>query len=168
MDPARCPNCGSDALVTVLSDDGSGGKQLRRSCPDCRARDADRSRAELRRVQAGLAKLLVTAGALLALLTATADNLAISGRAGFGWRQITGVELGFLAMVLGLFLRQALLGVAGLFLFLLSIGADLLQVGHVPGLGWRSHLGFVVATAMLAAGIAWHRALARRSAQRDR
>ena len=94
-------------------------------------------------------------------MTATADYLAISGRQGFGWRQITGTEIGFLAMVLGVMLRRGLLGVAGLFLLVLSIGADVFQLGRMPGIGWRSHLGFVLATALLAAGLLWRRELAR-------
>jgi hypothetical protein len=166
MEPSRCPQCGADAFVTVLSED-EDGKQLRRYCGECQKRGAELARAELRPMAAGVARLLIYGGVLLGLLTATADYLAISGGTGFGWRQITGSELGFLAMFLGLVTRKGLLGVAGLFLLLLSIGADLLRVGHAPGLGWRSHLGFVAATAMLAAGSLWHRALSRASLQRS-
>lgn len=166
MDPARCPQCGSDALVTVLSENEAGEKQLRRYCRDCQRRGAELAREELRPITAGIARLLIYGGVLLALLTVTADYLAISSHSGFGWRQLTGTELGFLAIVLGLLMRKGPLGVTGLFILVLSIGADLLDVGHSPGLGWRSHLGFVVAAAMLAGGILWHRALTRRSRQR--
>ena len=167
MDPARCPQCGSDALVTVLSEDEAGEKQFRRYCRECQRRGAELARDEVRPIAAGLARLLIYGGVLLALLTATADYLAISGRTGFGWRQMTGAEAGFLAIVLGLVLRKGLLGVTGVFLLLLSLGADLLHVGHMPGLGWRSHLGFAVAAAMLGGGILWHRALTRKSRQRS-
>ena len=61
----------------------------------------------------------------------------------------------------GLTMRKKVLGVGGLFVFLLSIGADILQVGHAPGLGWRSQLGFLVAAAMLGGGMIWRRALER-------
>lgn len=163
MNPSTCPHCGSDAFVTVLSKDDADGKQLRRYCRACQRRAAERAREELRPIAAGLARLLVYGGVLLALLTAMADHLPISGGTGFGWRQITGAELGFLAIVFGLAMHRGFLGVAGLFLLPLSIGADLLRVGHAPGFGWRSRLGFVVATALLAGGILWRRALARGS-----
>lgn len=166
MNPAICSQCGSDALVTVLSEGEAGEKQLRRYCRECQRRGAELARDELTPISAGMARLLIYGGVLLALLTVTADYLAISGRTGFGWRQVTGTELGFLAIVLGLLMRKGLLGVAGLFLLFLSIGADLLVVGHSPGLGWRSHLGFVVAAAMLAGGILWRRALTRRARPR--
>jgi hypothetical protein len=160
MHSANCPGCGSDALVTVLTENTEGTRQLRRYCRECERRRAEQAREELRPTAKGVARLLVYGGILLALLTVTADYLAISGRSGFGWRQITGTEIGFLAIVSGLFLRKGLLGVAGLFLLVLSIGADLLHIGHVPGPGWRSHLGFVVAAALLAGGVLWSRKLA--------
>ncbi len=161
MDSANCPVCGSDALVTVLVEKAGGAEQLRHYCVECERRRAEQAREDLRPIAEGLAWLLIYGGVLLALVTATADYLAISGREGFGWRQITGTELGFLAIVLGLLMRKGLLSMAGFFLLVLSIGADLLHLGHAPGLGWRSHLGFVVATALLAGGVFWRRELAR-------
>jgi hypothetical protein len=163
MDASRCPKCNLDSLATVLSMDDSGERVLRSFCPACGRPSARRDRAALLSAVALLPRVLVYGGIVLAVLTATADYLAISGRTGFGWRQMLGSELGFLAIAVGLLLRQGLLGVAGMFLLVLSIGADLLQVGHVPGFGWRSSLGFLVATAMLVGGVLWRRALARRA-----
>jgi hypothetical protein len=163
MDESRCPKCNSDSLATVLSMDDSGERMLRSYCPACGRPAARRDRAALLSVAGLLPKVLVYGGIVLAVLTATADYLAISGRTGFGWRQMLGAELGFLAIAIGLLLRQGLLGVAGMFLLVLSIGADLLHVGQVPGYGWRSSLGFIVATAMLVGGVLWRRALARRA-----
>jgi len=161
MDSTRCPACGSGDFACVLAQTDDGDKELRRYCRECERRRAARVRDDLRPIADGLARLLIYAGLLLALLTATADHLAIPGSTGFGWRQITGTELGFLAIVLGLMMRKGLLGVGGLFILVLSIGADFLQVGHAPGLGWRSHVGFLVATAMLGGGVLWRRALGR-------
>jgi hypothetical protein len=161
METANCPVCGSDALSTVLVENAEGDKQLRRYCAECERRRARQERDELRPFVEGLARLLIYGGVLLALLVATADHLAIRSHEGFGWRQITGTELGFLAIVLGLLMRKGLLGMAGLFLLVLSIGADLLDIGDSPGLGWRSHLGFVLATALLAGGVLWRRGIAR-------
>ena len=162
MDPARCPLCGSDALATVVSTDASDARQLRTYCLACQSRGIEEERNERRWLGTMLARLLFYGGVVLALLTATADYLPLSGRTGFGWRQITGIELGCLAIVLGLLARKGLVGIGGLFLLLLSIGADLLHVGLTPGFGWRSRTGIVVATAMLVGGILWRRALERR------
>jgi hypothetical protein len=163
MDDSRCPKCNSDSLATVLSMDDSGERMLRSYCPACGRPAARHERAALLSAVALLPGVLVYGGIVLAVLTATADYLAISGRTGFGWRQVLGAELGFLAIAVGLLLRKGLIGVGGAFLLVLSIGADLLHVGHVPGFGWRSSLGFIVATAMLVGGVLWRRALARRA-----
>jgi hypothetical protein len=148
-------------MVTVVCESDGGATELRAYCRECNRRRAKQARDKLRPIAQSLALLLVYAGFLLALLTATADHLAISGRPGMGWRQFVGAELGLLAIVMGLSLRKGLLGTAGVFLLVLSIGADLLNVGHAPGLGWRAYLGFVCAVAMIAVGTAWRRALAR-------
>ncbi len=162
MDSARCPQCGSDALATVVRTDASGEKQLRTYCRACQARLAEQDRNELRWLGTMFARLLVYGGIVLAVLTVTADHLNISGHSGIGWRQITGVEVGCMAILLGLLARRHFVSVAGLFLLLLSIGADLLRVGHAPGFGWRSRTSFILATAMLVGGILWRRALERR------
>ena len=163
MDDSRCPKCNSDSLATVLSMDDSGERVLRSYCPACGRPETTRARAALLAAVAIVPKVLVYGGILLAVLTASADYLSISGRTGFGWRQMLGTELGFLALTLGLLLRLGMLAVAGVFVLVLSIGADLLRVGHMPGFGWRSHVGFVVATAMLVGGVVWRRNLARRA-----
>lgn len=157
-----CPDCGTDAQVTVVREAQDGGTELQRYCRECERRRAEQARDELRPIAQSVARLLSYGGILLALLTVAADHLAISGRPSFGWRQLVGTELGFLAIVVGLTLRKGLLVTAGVFLLALSIGADLLEVGHVPGLGWRSYLSFVCAVAMIAGGTAWRRSLARR------
>ena len=162
MDTARCTRCGSDALATVVRTDGGGEKQLRTYCRACLERVAEAERNELRWLGAMLARLFVYGGIVLAVLAVSADYLHISGGRGIGWRQITGVEIGCIAVLLGLLARRHFVAVAGLFLLVLSIGADLLRVGHAPGFGWRSRLSFIVATAMLVGGILWRRALERR------
>ena len=161
MDAPKCPDCGSEALVTIVSETHEG--ELRQFCRDCERRRRWYERSGVRNIASGSARLLIYAGVILTLLTITADRLAISGRSGFGWRQITGAEVGFLCIVVGLFLRGALLGTAGLFLLVLSLGADLLRVGHSPGLGWRKQLALVLATVLLAAGMLWQRALRKKA-----
>ena len=47
MEPSRCPQCGSDAFVTVLSEDEANGKQLRRYCRECQKRGAELARKRI-------------------------------------------------------------------------------------------------------------------------
>jgi len=162
MDNGTCPRCGSESLATVVRTDDSGETQLRTYCKACQERLAEEDRNELRWLGAMVARLLVYGGIVLAALSLSADYLHISGRTGIGWRQITGVDVGCIAVLLGLLARRHFVAVAGLFLVVLSIGADLLHVGHAPGFGWRSRTSFLVATAMLVGGILWRRALERR------
>jgi hypothetical protein len=71
------------------------------------------------------------------------------------------MDLGLITIILGIALRKGFLLTAGAFLLVLSIGADLLAVGHEPGVGWREVVGFVGAAVMVSAGTAWRRALAK-------
>jgi hypothetical protein len=160
MDAPRCSVCGSEALVTVVSEAGDGA--LRQYCRDCDRRRLFDERSGVRHIESGSARLLIWAGVVLTVLTVTADRLSISGQEGFGWRQITGAELGFLGIVVGMLLRNALIGVAGAFLLVLSLGADILRVGHATGLGWRKQLALLVASGLLAGGMLWQRHLRKR------
>jgi peptidoglycan/LPS O-acetylase OafA/YrhL len=162
VDSVRCPVCGSDAIATVVSTAADGAGSLRSYCRACQDRAAEEQRNERRSVALLFAGLLVYAGVVLLVLTAAADHLHISGHAGFGWRQMTGFEVGCIAILLGLLARRGLVGMAGLFLLVLSIGADLLQVGHAPGFGWRARVAMLIATLMLVVGVVWRRALERR------
>jgi hypothetical protein len=59
-------------------------------------------------------------------------------------------------------LRRGLLGMFGLFVVVLSLGADLLRVGQHAGLGWRKQTALIVATALVALGLWWQRHLRRK------
>lgn len=159
MSSPQCPVCGSASLVTVLSPIPGGG--LAQVCQDCKGRSAREEREAVWGIARYAAKLLTYAGTLLIALTLAADRLSIAGRTGFGWRQVTGAEAGIVCLVLGLLSGQSLLGLGGLFLLVLSVGADLLQVGNTPGLGWRSQTALVIACVLVAAGMLWQLVLRR-------
>jgi hypothetical protein len=118
----------------------------------------------LGKIARGSARLLIYAGLLLAVLTLTVDRLSIAGGTGFGWWQLTGTELGILGVVLGLVIGNGLLGVSGLFLFVMSLGADFLHLGRAPGLGWRKQTALGVASLLIAGGIIWEFTLKKRGA----
>jgi DNA-directed RNA polymerase subunit RPC12/RpoP len=161
MDTLKCSRCGTESLVTVVSRTPEGG--LRQFCQECERRRLWSERSGVREIAEGSARLLIYAGVILTLLTISVDRLSISGRAGFGWRQITGAEVGFLCVILGLLVGGGLLGMAGLFLLVVSLGADVLQLGHAPGLGWRKQTALAVASLLLAGGMLWQRALKKKA-----
>jgi hypothetical protein len=161
MEAMRCPVCGTDSVETVLREEGDGERVLHQFCRECARRQESEVKYRNRRLAASLATPMTYVGLLLVLLALVADLLAISGRSGFGWRQMTGAEVGFLCVFLGLMLRRALLGTAGLYLLVLSLLADLLKVGHAPGAGWRAQAALGVGTATLAAGLYLRRRLTR-------
>jgi hypothetical protein len=162
MSATRCPVCGTDSLVTILREGSDGERQLRQFCRECARRSDSEVRSRQRQIAAGLASPLTWSGIILLTLAITADFLAISGRSGFGWRQVTGAEVGFLCVVLGLLLRRAFLGTAGLFLLVLSLLADLLALGHSPGPGWRTLTALVAGTVLVGAGLFLRHRLGRR------
>jgi hypothetical protein len=162
MTAVRCPVCGTDSLVTILREGSDGERQLRQFCRECARRSDAAARTRQRQIAASLAAPLTWSGIILLMLVFTAEHLSISGRSGFGWRQITGAEVGFLCVALGLLLRRAFLGTAGLFLLVLSLLADLLALGHSPGLGWRKQSALVVGTVLVGAGLFLRRRLGRK------
>ena len=162
VSPAPCPVCGTDSLVTILREGSDGDRQLSQFCRECTRRSESEARSRHRQIVAGLASPLTYSGIVLLTLAITADHLSISGRSGFGWRQIAGAEVGFLCVVLGVLLQRAFLGTAGLFLLVLSLLADLLALGHSPGLGWRKQSALVVGTVLVGAGLFLRRRLGRR------
>ncbi len=157
MDALKCPVCGTESLVTAVSRSHEGG--LRQFCPECERRRLWDERSGVREIARGTSRMLIYAGILLAALTLTVDRLSISGKTGFGWWQISGAELGILCLVLGLLVRRGLLGMAGLFLLVLSLWADVLHLGHAPGLGWRKQTALAVSSLLLAGGMLWQLAL---------
>jgi hypothetical protein len=157
MDHRKCPVCGTESLVTVFSSGPGGG--LRQICNECERRRLWDEQSGPRQIARGWSTLLIYAGILLTLLTLTADRLSISGRTGFGWRQITGTEVGILVLILGFLAGWRLVSMAGLFLFVLSVGADVLHLGQAHGLGWRKQTALVVAGLLIAGGWLWQRAV---------
>jgi hypothetical protein len=162
MDATTCPVCGTDSLVTVVSSGQEG--ELRQFCNECARRRLWNERRGVRQIASGSARLLIYAGVILTVLTISVNQLSISGNTVFGWRQITGAEVGFLCIVLGLLVARGWLGMTGLFLLIVSLGADLLRLGHAPGLGWRKQTALGVAGVLVVGGILWQRALKKRAA----
>ena len=153
-----CASCGRPASVTIVVEDEWGSRSSQEFCLEC-AEKQPPPRSHLGRVALSTLApwLLIRLGAAIALLAVTADYLGIAGQRGFGWRQLAGGEVGTLVLVVGVLLRSGLTTLVGLVLITLSLGADLLRVGHSPGIGWRQELALPLAAVCVAAGLIWRR-----------
>lgn len=161
MDALKCPVCGSQSFGPVVSTSSGGSGRL--VCKECERRRQSEEQRNLRALGRHAARLLTYAGALLILLTLLADRLPLAGRSGFGWWQITGVELGAVCFFLGVVTGRGLIVIGGALLLVLSVGADLFQLGHAPGFGWRSQTVLAVSCLLVIAGMWWERALRRQN-----
>jgi hypothetical protein len=132
---------------------------LRRFCRECQRRTEAAAGVDNYRIAIVVARVLVYAGVALGLLALVSPYLGMQGHPGFGWRQITGTEIGFLVLALGMLNGRPLPSVIGLFLFVLSLGADFFEIGRSPGIGWRKQIALAVATALILGGSLWGRAL---------
>jgi hypothetical protein len=159
MDAPKCPVCGSQSFGPAMSPSPSGSR--RSVCKECERRRLSEERRNLRALRGYAARLLTYAGALLILLTLLADRLPIAGRSGFGWRQITGLEAGAVCFLVGVVTGRGLIVIGGVLLLVLSGGADLLQLGHAPGFGWRSQTVLVVSCLLVIVGMLWELAMRR-------
>jgi len=153
-----CVGCGRPASVTVVTEDDDGGRRTQEFCLACaEKRPESRSHAGRRALLSLAPGLMIKVGAFLALLVLLADDLGISGRKGFGWRQAAGGEAGALVLVVGALLRSGWLTIGGLVLMVLSLGADELHVGDHQGMGWRAQAALAVAAVSVLAGLIWQR-----------
>jgi hypothetical protein len=160
---ASCASCGRPASVTIVVEDDWGSRTGRALCLECAEKQPlPRSHAGRAALAALAPRLLIGIGAAIAVLAVTADHLGISGQRGFGWRQLAGGEVGTLLLVVGVLLRSGVATLAGLLVIVLSLGADLLRVGHSPGIGWRQQLALPLAAVCVAAGLVWRRLQRRR------
>ena len=130
-------------------------------CKECERRRL--SDAQRRVIGSRAARLLTYAGALLILLTFLADRLPIAGQSGFGWRQIIGLDAGAVFFFIGVVTGRGLIVIGGVLLLVLSGGADLLQLGHSPGLGWRSQAVLAVSCLLVIVGMLWELVLRRQN-----
>jgi hypothetical protein len=137
----------------------SPGGSWRWVCKECERRRLSEKQRTLRAIGSNAARLLTYAGALLILLTLLADRLPIAGRSGFGWRQITGIEVGAVCFFIGIVTGRGLIVIGGILLMVLSGGADLFQLGHAPGFGWRSQAVLAVSCLLVIVGMLWELAM---------
>src|SRR5688500_9557370 len=116
-----CIVCGEPSLVRVLAGYTNGEPVFRSYCVRCAAGE-DAGPNEI--VYSQVPRMLVWTGALIGVVSVSADFLGLRAHEGFGWRQFAGAEAGVLCMVLGAFFRVAPLSLAGATVVALSVGSD--------------------------------------------
>ncbi len=146
--------------MRVLTRYQAGEPVFRRYCLRCAA-GPDGGAGEM--VYSYVPRVLVWTGAIIGVLSVSADFLGLTAHQGFGWRQLAGAEAGVLGMVLGAFFRIAVLSLAGACLFALSVGSDQIDLGHSWGIGWRQTAAALIALALVGLGL-WLQRRARAAA----
>ncbi len=153
--PITCEVCGHPARVTLLRGYSSGQPRFQQLCLDCAEHPSDPRPAAFwtYRRTLSLAGLLMSVGALLALLALTADHIGMHGVAGFGVYQKGAVGLGLLTLLVGAVARVPLLLVGGALFAGLAAASDLLLLKYRAGFGWKQQALGLSATALLALGL---------------
>jgi hypothetical protein len=64
---------------------------------------------------------------------------------------------------IGVVTGRGLIVIGGALLMILSGGADLFQVGHAPGFGWRSQTLLAVSCLLVLVGMLWELAMRRQN-----
>jgi hypothetical protein len=138
---ASCQECGAPAGVHVLSGYEKGIPVIRRMCLACSEREGERVLSPARggsRFRPSV--VIATTGVALGLIAVLADDVPWSVHAGFGWRQWGGAGLAAVFVFLGALVGADFLLLAGVFLFVGSVGADWLGLSRVSGFGWKQQL----------------------------
>lgn len=149
-----CERCGAPSLVHVSREHSSGVK-IRHFCLECAA-----LRDEPAAPTPGLnrAAVLMVTGAFIVSLSLFADYLKFGDREAFGPKQIVGVSLAAVLFGAGVIVRIPTVLMVGLMLGGLTVLADWLAFGSIPGFGWQQITGTCLG--LLLVGWGWR--LARR------
>ena len=146
-----CEKCGAPAIIHISSEAAPHGT-VRHFCMRCAA--LEESKTLSRRPGLNGAAVLIVVGLFTALLCVFADQLEFGRGEGFGWKQLTGLWIGVVLVVVGAFMRIATALVIGLIFGLLTVLADWLQLGGREGFGGRQMCGTVLGVGLIVAGLA--------------
>ncbi len=155
-----CKHCGAPARVSVLKGYRRGVPAVDYFCLGCADEPArwPSARRLDDRVRSGLP--LIVFGSLCGILAILSDHIpGFTGtHPGLGLMQQSGLAIGAAALILGALLRIDLVSISGGLLLMLVIGADLVALSRVPGLGWKQALVIAASCAVILAGILRQRA----------
>jgi hypothetical protein len=91
--------------------------------------------------------------------SAAADWFAFGSSEGFGWKQLLGLGLAGILLLIGALVRIPALSVIGLFIGLLTVLADWLGFGNAEGFGRQQMAGCALGAALMALGLVFARAV---------
>lgn len=145
-----CNACGAPA-TTHISNVQKGRPIMQHFCTEC-ADARDQSQAPPRQKR-GMSAVIITTGIFITCVSLFADRLGFGSSAGFGWRQQSGLILAGLLVLVGAVTRASTLIISGLSIGFLTVLADLLHFGNMPGFGWQQRLGTILGAAMILGGL---------------
>ena len=146
-----CVVCGAQA-TTHISNVHKGRPTMEHFCTECADK---RGQPEFPpRQKRGMSAVIIVTGLFITGLSLSADRLGFGSSAGFGWRQQGGLVLAGLLVLVGAVTRASTLIISGLSIGFLTVLADLLNFGNMPGFGWQQRLGTIIGLAMILAGLA--------------
>jgi hypothetical protein len=146
---AVCERCGAPALVSITSELGASAS-VRHLCLACA--DSEECVPEADRTL-NYSAVLISIGAVVALLSGAADYLGAGRVSGFGWKQDAGILAAGVIVFLSTLLRIPTLFAIGALGGILAALADMLKFGREPGFGWDQGLGVLLGVILIAAGL---------------
>lgn len=150
--PLTCQNCAKPARVRILSGYADSQPIVDAYCLAC-AQDAASPRVTVR-IDGSFALLVAHIGLALGVLGAFSDWFLVDSKAGFGFQQQIGIALGVISFTLGVMMRIDLFVVAGMLIFTVAAGADL--VNGNPGFGWRQEMVMKAGLGIVALSLVAH------------
>ncbi len=156
-----CETCGLPAVVHINSG-AYAGPRMRHFCFGC-ANTEDMSAASRER-GFNLGAVLAAVGLMILVISLLADVLAFGSSEGFGWRQLLGVALAGVMVLIGAAMWVPALLAVGLIGVAMTVLADWLAFGSSDGFGWQQILGCLVGVCLAFGGIDLER---RRELQAD-
>ena len=151
-----CEKCGAPLSVTGKAEEAPDPVRPL-LCVLCAAHDQE---AGPRRARgANRAAILLCVGLFVLVISAAADWLAFGSSEGFGWKQLLGLGMAGILLLIGALVRIPTLSVIGLFIGLLSVLADWLGFGNAEGFGWQQMAGCALGAALMALGLVFARAV---------
>ena len=150
-----CEKCGAPSVVHITSEQnqGIGMRHLCLACAEAEDEIVPREQS------LNLAAVAIVIGLFIFLLSATADWTQFGHYGGFGWKQMSGVALAAVLLLIGAISRVLTMIVIAFLIGSLTILADYFAFGSREGFGWQQITGVIFGIATMTAGIwmAWRK-----------
>ena len=145
-----CETCGLPAVVHINSG-AYAGPRMRHLCFGCADSEDMSPASRTRRLNPGA--VLAAVGLMMLVISLLADVFAFGSSDGFGWRQLVGVALAGVMILIGAAVWVPTLLAVGLISMVMAIIADWLAFGSAEGFGWQQTLGCLVGLGLAFGGL---------------